>query len=103
MAMCQLKVSVCARCNAPIFFRDMWVVIALIALKLGAELYLAALNRRSVRAHAHRVPEAFRDFVDAETYEKSVRYTLAKDQLNRWEMLFDAAVLILILFSGLLP
>src|SRR5206468_12429705 len=92
---CQLKLSVCRAGNLPIFFRNMWVVIALIALKLAAELYLAALNRRNVRAHANAVPDAFRGFVDAETYAKSVRYTLAKDQLNRWEMLFDAAVLIL--------
>jgi len=81
----------------------MWIVFGLIALKLAAELYLAWLNRRHVRAHASEVPEAFREVVDAQTYEKSVRYTLAKDKLGRWEMVFDAIILAAILVSGVLP
>jgi STE24 endopeptidase len=82
----------------------MWVVvIALIGLKLAAELYLAWLNRRHVCAHAAEVPEAFRGIVDQETYAKSVRYTLAKDRLGRWEMVFDAIILAAILVSGVLP
>jgi STE24 endopeptidase len=81
----------------------MWVVVALIALKLAAEFYLAWLNRRHVRAHAAEVPEAFREVIDAETYDKSVRYTLAKDRLGRWEMVFDAVVLTVVLLTGVLP
>ena len=81
----------------------MWVVIALISLKLGAEFYLAWLNRRHVSAHANAVPEAFREVVDAQTYGKSVQYTLAKHRLGRWEMLIDAAILVAVLTSGVLP
>ena len=81
----------------------MSLVIGLIALKLGAELYLSWLNRRHVRAHADEVPEAFRDVVDELTYKKSVEYTLAKNKIGRWEMLFDAVILVAILLSGLLP
>lgn len=77
----------------------MWVVIALIALKLGAELYLARLNRR----HAAEVPEAFREVVDADTFAKSVRYTLAKDRFGRGQMIFDGLILIGVLFGGILP
>jgi STE24 endopeptidase len=81
----------------------MWVVvIALIGLKLAAELYLAWLNRRHVCARASEVPEAFRGIVDSETYAKSVGYTLAKDRLGRWEMVFDAIILAAILVSGVL-
>jgi STE24 endopeptidase len=81
----------------------MWVVISLIALKLGAELYLAWLNCRHVRAHASHVPDAFREMVDQGTYRKSVDYTLAKHGLSRWEMIFDASILVAILGSGVLP
>src|SRR5688572_12859272 len=81
----------------------MWVVMALIALKLGAELYLAGLNRRHVRLHAAKVPEAFREVVDAETYAKSVAYTLAKDRFGRGQMIFDTLILIGVLVGGLLP
>ena len=80
-----------------------WIVIILVALKLGAELYLARLNRRHVQAHAAHVPEAFRDVVDEPTYRKSVEYTLAKDKIGRWEMLFDAVILVSVLTSGVLP
>ena len=81
----------------------MWAVVTLIALKLAAESYLAWLNRKHVRAHAAEVPESFRQFVDEATYKKSVEYTLAKDRIGRWEVIFDAVVLGAILMSGVLP
>src|SRR5436190_1597968 len=81
----------------------MWLVIALIGVKLAAQVYLAWLNRRHVLAHAGDVPASFRDIVDLPTYKKSVTYTLAKDRLNRIQMLFDAVVLAALLFSGVLP
>ena len=80
----------------------MWAVITLIALKLAAESYLALLNRRHVRAHAGEVPDSFREFVDDSTYSKSVAYTLTKDGVNQWQMIFDAVVLALVLISGVL-
>lgn len=79
------------------------MVIALIALKLGAELYLAWLNRRHVSAHASPVPEPFREMVNEVTYRKSVEYTMAKNKVGRWEMVFDAVILMAILLSGVLP
>lgn len=83
-----------------------WIVPAVVVLvlcKLAAELWLARLNVREVTAHASRVPDAFQDSVDATTYAKSVRYTLAKSRLGRIETAFDAALLLVILFSGVLP
>jgi STE24 endopeptidase len=83
-----------------------WIAPAAVVLvlgKLAAELWLARLNVREVTAHASRVPDAFQDSVDAATYAKSVRYTLAKSRLGRIETAFDAALLLVILFSGVLP
>jgi STE24 endopeptidase len=84
----------------------LWIAPAVLGLvlgKLGAELWLVRLNVREVMAHAASVPEAFKDSVDAATYGKSVHYTLAKSRLGRIEMAFDAALLLLVLFSGVLP
>lgn len=77
--------------------------VALIAARGGTQLYLAALNRRYVRAHASAVPPAFQSMIDPPTYAKSVDYTLAKSRLNQREIVLETAVLLLVLFSGVLP
>ena len=67
------------------------------------ELWLARLNHRHVLANATTVPAAYKETVDANTYAQSVEYTLAKNKLNQVETSYDTAVLLLFLFSGLLP
>jgi len=79
------------------------VVLALIALKLFAELWLDMLNRGEVKRHAGEVPEAFRDVMDAETYKKSVSYTLTNNAFGMVSTLWDAIMLVVFLVSGLLP
>jgi STE24 endopeptidase len=79
------------------------MVLFLIAARLAAELFLARLNRRHVLAHADKVPEAFRDLIDQETYAKSVNYTLAKNRFSQFADVYHAVVLLLALFSGVLP
>lgn len=83
-----------------------WVfpaAVALLLLKLAAELWLAVLNRAEVRRHAGRAPEAVAAIMDAPTYEKSIAYTLAKNRFGVAEGIFDTAVLIAVLASGALP
>jgi STE24 endopeptidase len=75
----------------------------LIVLRLGVELWLAGLNRRFVRKHAGAVPDAFKEIIDPATYQKSVDYTLAKTRLGQLEDFYHAAVLLVVLFSGVLP
>jgi STE24 endopeptidase len=79
------------------------IVFALLAAKLGAQLWLERLNRRNVLAHSSKVPEAFQGIIDEPTYRKTVDYTLAKGSLHQVELTYDAAVLVMVLFSGLLP
>lgn len=77
--------------------------VFLLLLKLLTGLGLDWLNLRHVRAQRSAVPEAFQDFIDAETYRKSIDYTVAKTRfgmLNEW---YDAAILAVVLLSGLLP
>ena len=78
-------------------------VAALLAVKTATELWLDYLNRKRVLEEAGDVPEAYRDFIDEATYDKSVSYTLAKNRLGMLETGYGALVLALVLFSGILP
>lgn len=80
-----------------------WLAAGLILARVATELWLAQLNRRHVLAHADPVPLAFREVMDPATYEQSVRYTLARGRFGQATDLYDAVVLLLVLFSGLLP
>jgi STE24 endopeptidase len=77
--------------------------LVLILAKLLTQLWLERLNRRHVLAHAQELPEAFKGIMDEATYAKSVRYTLANGRVRQIELVYDAAVLATVLFSGVLP
>jgi STE24 endopeptidase len=79
------------------------IALVLILARTIAELWLSRLNQRHVRAHANEVPPAFHEFIDEATYRRSVDYTLAKSRFGDIANLFDAALLIAVLFSGVLP
>jgi STE24 endopeptidase len=79
------------------------LALVLIFARLIAELWLSRLNQGHVRAHTNEVPPAFRGMVDESTYRRSVDYTLAKSRFGDLVTLFDTALLIGILFSGVLP
>ena len=80
-----------------------WITLGLVFIRLVTELWLAFLNRRHVLAHAGEIPPAFREIIDEPTYRKSVAYTLAKDRFGNIEKIFHAAVLLIVLCSGVLP
>src|SRR5260221_384013 len=79
------------------------IVLALILAKWAAELWLSRLNERHVRSQGNKVPEAFKDTIDQATYVKSVRYTLAKTRLGQIEDMWGVVILLVVLFSGVLP
>ena len=79
------------------------IALVLILARAGAELWLSRLNRQHVRAHANKVPPAFREMIDEPTYGRSVDYTLAKSRFGDVITVFDAALLVALLFSGVLP
>jgi len=79
------------------------IALVLILARATAELWLSRLNQLHVRAHADEVPPAFREMVDEPTYRRSVDYTLAKSRFGDVVTLFDAVLLIAVLFSGILP
>ena len=59
------------------------LVLVLIIARLGAEVWLGALNRAEVLRHAQRPPDAVSAIMDGDTYRKSVDYTLTKNRLGR--------------------
>jgi len=79
------------------------LTLGLILARLAAELWLATLNRRHVLAHAGEIPKAFQGIIDEPTYKKSVAYTLAKERFGNIEEIYSTAILLLVLFSGILP
>jgi len=81
----------------------LWIVAALMVLRLTGELVLAALNRAEVRRHAASPPPAVAAVMDPPTYAKSVAYTLAKSDFGVVSEIFDALVLALVIFGGVLP
>jgi len=77
--------------------------LVLVLAKALAQLGLERLNRRNVLAHAKVLPAAFNGVMDQATYAKSAQYTLAKGRLRQIEVVYDAAVLAAVLWSGVLP
>lgn len=80
----------------------LWVVAFLLLLRLIGELVLSALNRAEVRRHPS-APPAVAAVMDAETYAKSVAYTLEKSRFAIVTEIFDTLVLALVIFGGVLP
>jgi STE24 endopeptidase len=79
------------------------IALVLILARAITELWLSRLNEGHVRAHANEVPAAFRGIIDEATYRRSVDYTLAKCRFADIAGVFDTLVVIVVLFSGVLP
>jgi STE24 endopeptidase len=75
----------------------------LIVARWVAELWLGWINRQYVLKHADAVPDAFKEIIDPATYTKSVEYTLAKSRFGQKEDTLGTGVLVMVLFSGILP
>jgi STE24 endopeptidase len=78
-------------------------ILLLICARWIAEFWLSRLNRRHVLVHAKEIPPIFRDVIDELTYKKSIAYTLAKGNFAEMEDSYNVAILIIFLFSGVLP
>jgi STE24 endopeptidase len=79
------------------------IALALILARTVAELWLSRLNQCHVRTHRNEVPPVFRGVMDESTYRRSIDYTLARSRFGNIVDVFNAAVLVAVLFSGLLP
>ncbi len=82
-----------------------FLFLAFFLCEFLVEAVLNELNLRFVRRHADpaHIPGAFRGRLSAAAYEQSVEYTLAKGRFERWSEIYGRAVMLAVLFSGLLP
>lgn len=71
-----------------------------LALSTVLQLYLSFRQSRVVRQHRNGVPEAFADNFDLSTHQKSADYTLAKQRVARYEIVFQAAILLIFTLGG---
>ncbi len=78
-------------------------ILALVTARWAAQFQLERLNQRHVLARAGAVPDALRDFIDPDTYAKSVQYTVAKSRFGQVEDTWRTLVLLAILLTGILP
>lgn len=71
-----------------------------LALSTILQLYLSFRQSRVVRAARTCVPDEFADRVSLAEHQKSIDYTLAKQRLARYEILFQAAILLIFTLGG---
>lgn len=76
--------------------------VLVLAQGTGAAV-LEKLNRDQAQVSREQVPEAFRDTVTPETHRKTADYTVAKSRFSTLSGVVDSAVLVALLWSGLLP
>jgi len=79
------------------------IALVLILARVVTELWLSRLNQHHVRAYSNEVPPAFCGIIDEATYRRSIDYTLAKSRFGVVVNVFDTMMLIVVLFSGVLP
>ncbi len=79
------------------------IALALLFIKTIVSLALDWINLRHVHENAATIPESFRDFMDDETYAKSVAYTRARTRFGMLSEVFDAVLLAIVVIVGLLP
>src|SRR6267142_2605141 len=79
------------------------IALGLILARTVAELWLSRLNQCHVRTHRNEVPPVFRGVMDESTYRRSIDYSMARGRFGNIVNVFDAVVLVAVLFSGLLP
>ena len=80
-----------------------WIAAGLILARFLAQIWLKHLNHQHVKARADKIPEPLKDVMDEATYAKSVAYTFAHGRLAVFDNAYSALVLLLVLFSGVLP
>ncbi|MGH8020892.1 MAG: M48 family metallopeptidase [Opitutaceae bacterium] len=80
-----------------------WLVAAGLLARLAAQIWLTRLNAREARRHRGAIPRVFEGMIEPGEYARTIEYTLAKARFSYVENVFDAILLALVIFSGVLP
>jgi STE24 endopeptidase len=80
-----------------------WFTQLFLVLVLAGTLTRSWLSQRqvaAVRRHRGRVPEAFADQIDLAAHQRAADYTVASAAVSRWDMLLDAAIVLVLTVGG---
>lgn len=80
-----------------------WFSTLFVLLLLLSTALRSWLNQRqiaAVGAHRDDVPQAFAAQVDLDSHRKAADYTVALANLNRWDILFDSIIALLLTLGG---
>ena len=77
--------------------------IFLLLLKVIVSTVLEMINLRFLRNYSSKIPECFSDFVDYDSYLKSVDYTIAKSRFSIVQGFYEAIILGFLILGGVLP
>ena len=78
------------------------VLLSLYLLVACATLWLKRLNLRHLKEKGRKVPPGFEGSIDADTLRRSLTYALDTSRLDALGLLLDCALVILLLFGGVL-
>jgi STE24 endopeptidase len=79
------------------------VFLLLFVVRSTFQLVLDLMNISHLRQHRHKVPRVFQETVNGEKFSKIIAYTADSSKFGIVEGLFDQAVLLVILLTGMLP
>ncbi len=71
-----------------------------LVLSTALQLYLSVRQSRAVLKHRHAVPQDFSATVPLEDHQKAADYTLAKQRLARYRIVFETLLLLVFTFGG---
>lgn len=74
--------------------------LAMLALALATQLWLAQRQIRHVQARRKRVPRAFQGQIPPDAHRKAADYTVARTRLGRVENLYGALILVVWTLGG---
>lgn len=77
-----------------------YIFLAFTAVSTLLQLWLSLRQSRTVLLHRNRVPRDFNTVISLEEHQKASDYTLAKQRLARWQLLFDTLLLLLFTLGG---
>src|ERR1044071_6895256 len=80
-----------------------WLTQLFLVLVLAGTALRYWLNQRQIVAvcrHRDQVPAAFSDSIALPAHQKAADYTLARARLQRWDLLLDTIVLLLLTVGG---
>lgn len=80
-----------------------WFTGLFVLLLILSTVVRSWLNQRQIAAvstHRDTVPQAFATQIDLETHHKAADYTVALAGLNRWDILLDTVVVVMLTVGG---